>query len=124
MDMFATAVNCMDGRVQEPVIKFLKSKFGVKYVDMVTEPGPDKIIGENVDKFKINSIKQRLEISVNGHGSRIILIAGHADCAGNPVDKDTHIAQTLNSAASIKEWYPEVEVIPVWIGEDWKVEQL
>ena len=124
MKKFATAVNCMDGRVQEPVIRFMKKKFGVHYVDMITEPGPDKILADNKEKYKIGSIRQRLEISVRQHGSRIILMAGHEHCAGNPVDKMTHIAQILNSAATIRNWFPEVEIIPVWIGEDWEVEPL
>ena len=124
MGIFATAVNCMDGRVQEPVIRFMKSTYGVDYVDMVTEPRPDKILAEDADKYKMNSIKQRLDISVNKHGSKVILVAGHEHCAGNPVDKDTHIAQTLNSAATIKAWFPDVEVVPVWIGENWIVEAL
>jgi len=124
MKIFATAVNCMDGRVQEPVIRYMKTHFNVDYVDMITEPGPDKILAENSDKYKMNSIKQRLDISVKKHGSKVILMAGHAGCAGNPVDKETHIAQTLNSAATIREWYPEVQIVPVWIGEEWNVEPL
>lgn len=41
--IFATTINCMNGRVQIPVIDYMKSKYGVDYVDMVTEPGPNKI---------------------------------------------------------------------------------
>ncbi len=37
---FCTAINCMDGRTQLPVIEFLKNKLSVEYVDTVTEPGP------------------------------------------------------------------------------------
>jgi hypothetical protein len=29
-----------DGRVQEPVITWMKDAYGVQYVDDVTEPGP------------------------------------------------------------------------------------
>ena len=32
---FATAINCMDGRVQIPVIEYLKKEFKVDYVDMI-----------------------------------------------------------------------------------------
>jgi hypothetical protein len=45
---FATALNCMDGRVQDAVAKWTKDHFNVMYVDAVTEPGIDSIIrGEN-----------------------------------------------------------------------------
>ena len=36
---FATAINCMDGRVQLPVIKFLQERFKAEYVDIISEPG-------------------------------------------------------------------------------------
>ncbi len=124
MKKFATAVNCTDGRVQEPVIQYLKKQYGVHYVDMITEAGPDKILAENKEKYKINSIKQRIELSLRQHGSSVVLMAGHAHCDGNPVDKKIHIAQILNSAATIRNWYPDIEIIPVWIGEDWKIEPL
>lgn len=39
---FAAAINCMDGRTQVPVIEFLKNKYGVDYVDMITEPDPTR----------------------------------------------------------------------------------
>jgi len=39
--IFCTAVNCMDGRVQLPVINYLKERFSANYVDMITEPGPN-----------------------------------------------------------------------------------
>ncbi len=45
---FATALNCMDGRVQDTVAEWAKQHFNVTYVDAVTEPGIDSIIrGEN-----------------------------------------------------------------------------
>lgn len=124
MKKFATAVNCLDGRVQEPVILYLKKNYHVDYVDMITESGPDKILAENTEKFKINSIKQRIETSVRQHGSRVIVMIGHAHCTGNPVPKETHIAQILNSSATIRNWHPGLEIVPVWIGEDWVVEPL
>ena len=37
---FYTTINCMDGRVQLPVISYLMERFGVQYVDAITGPGP------------------------------------------------------------------------------------
>ena len=54
---FATAINCMDGRVQLPVTAFLKKKYGVDYVDVITEPGPNGILAANKDQSIIYSIK-------------------------------------------------------------------
>ena len=87
---FVTAVTCMDGRIQEPVSAYLKETFHVSYVDTITEPGPDRILAELVDYEIVKSIRRRLDISVDKHGSKIIAVIGHHDCAGNPVDRDTH----------------------------------
>ena len=43
---FCTAINCVDGRVQVPVINYLKKRFKVDYVNVVSEPGPSKILAE------------------------------------------------------------------------------
>ena len=71
-NIFATAINCMDGRTQLPVIEYMKSRYGVDYVDMVTEPGTNKILAENGDKTTIESIKRRVKISVERHNSKQI----------------------------------------------------
>jgi carbonic anhydrase-like protein len=49
---FGTAINCIDGRTQEPVID-LKQKYNIDGVDMVTFPGVDGVIsnGENSDEI-------------------------------------------------------------------------
>ena len=43
---FCTAVNCMDGRVQLPVISYMMDRFGADCVDVISEPGPNRIIAE------------------------------------------------------------------------------
>ena len=40
---FCTVVNCMDGRVQLPVIRYLQERFEVPYVDSITEVGPSGV---------------------------------------------------------------------------------
>jgi len=89
---FATALNCMDGRVQEPVSKFMKRKYKINFVDMITEPGMDKVLAEG-DNKKLEEIKKKIEISVKKHGSKIVAIVSHADCAGNPVREKEHLNQ-------------------------------
>ncbi len=52
---FATLINCMDGRVQLPVSRWIKKNFGVDFVDTITEPGPNGILANNKDKTLIKS---------------------------------------------------------------------
>ena len=52
----------MDGRVQDAVKNYMQKNYGVDYVDMVTEPGPDRIIcdKEECDLAVIEDIKKRV----------------------------------------------------------------
>ncbi len=118
---FCTAINCMDGRVQLPVIEYLKKKYRVEYVDMITEPGPNKILSDRTDQKLIESIFARVKISVEKHGSKHIVIIGHHDCAGNPTDEENQKAQTQNAINVIKNKFQNVEVIGLWVNKNWDV---
>lgn len=120
-NMFVTAINCMDGRVQLPVIEYMKSRYGADYVDMVTEPGPNRIIAEKGDKATIESIKRRVKISVERHNSKLIAIVGHHDCAGNPTDKEIQITHILSAIKTIKSWGFNVQITGLWVDENWMV---
>ncbi len=119
---FVTAVNCMDGRVQIPVIDYLKKKYGVDYVDMVTEPGPIKFVAENTDTAVVESIMSRVGISVNKHGSKTVAFIGHDDCAGNPVDRQTQEQQVRDCISRAKSWGFDIELIGLYVNKNWEVE--
>jgi hypothetical protein len=121
---FVTAINCMDGRTQEPVINFLKEKYDADYVDMITEPGPVKILAEGEDKLLVESIKQRVLISTQKHGSKVIAVVGHSDCAGNPEDKMMQLVQIAGSISAIDRWNLGTETVGLWVDENWQVSQV
>jgi hypothetical protein len=114
----------MDGRVQVPVMEFLKKKYGVDYVDMITEAGSNGILAANRDQPIIDSIKRRVGISTIRHGSKHIAIVGHHDCAGNPVDKETHLAHVRSAIKVVKSWGVKAEVIGLWVDDKWKVSEV
>ncbi len=114
----------MDGRVQLPVIHFLQKRFKASYVDMITEPGPNRILAEQKDLFKIDSVMLRVDISVKKHLSQSIAVIGHHDCAGNPVGKDKQITQIQKSVNFLKERYPQLTVIGLWVDEIWQVSEV
>ena len=118
---FCTSIHCMDGRIQEPIIKYLKDSYSMSYVDTITEPGPCKILAEKKDKNLVNSIIERIKISVNKHGSKLIAISGHYDCAGNPCDEEMQKKQIRESIKYLKNNYPEIEIIGLWIDNEWKI---
>ena len=121
---FAAAINCMDGRVQLPVIQFIRDKTGVKFVDMITEPGVDGKLAENNETTVIDSVDRRIRISIGAHGSNLIAVVGHYDCAGNPVDEGTHIEQIKAATAWLKSWYEGKTIVGLWVDQNWQVRQV
>ncbi len=121
---FATAINCIDGRTHIPVIEYLRDQFGVDYVDLVTEPGPNKILSENRDKTTVNSIKDRVRISLERHDSNLIAIVGHHDCTGNPTGEDTQKQQIVSAMNSVKSWNFGVRIVGLWVEEHWRVSEV
>ncbi|NGX48718.1 MAG: hypothetical protein K940chlam5_00308 [Candidatus Anoxychlamydiales bacterium] len=121
---FATAINCMDGRVQLPVIHWLKKEAQVDYVDMITEPGPNKVLSENKDRIVIESIKKRVEISTKRRILKLIAIVGHFDCLGNPAKKDTQLKEIRSAIEVVKSWNLDAKIIGLWVDENFKVNQI
>ncbi len=121
---FCTAVNCMDGRVQLPVIEFLRRRFDAQYVDMITEPGPNLILAAGGDAGRVQSIFARCDISVEKHGSLGIAVAGHHDCAGNPAGTREQLRHIEEAVKILKRRYPHVEVIGLWLDENFNVHEV
>lgn len=121
---FCTVINCMDGRVQLPVIKYMQKRFHANYVDAITEPGPNRVLADNQNAAQVQSIFDRLRISVEKHNSAGIAIVGHHDCAGNPAPKDSQLRQIEAAATQIGQAYPDVAVIGLWVDKDWVVHEV
>jgi carbonic anhydrase len=117
---FACAINCMDGRAQDAVKNYMKQRYGAIYVDMVTEPGPNKILAENSNTPIIENIKKRVEISVKHHGAKVVAIAGHFGCAGNPVEKEEQIKHLREAKKTVESFGFEVEIALLWVGDGWQ----
>lgn len=124
MKKFAAVINCMDGRVQIPVIKYIKKKYEVEYIDMITEPGPNKIIAENKECKTIDSIKERVKISIDNHGSDLIAIVGHYDCAGNPAEEEKQIEDIKLAVKNAESWNLGTKIIGLYVNEEWKVKKI
>ncbi len=118
---FATSISCMDGRIQIPINNWIKENYSVDYVDTITEPGVEKKISASID---IERTKSKVDISINRHKSRVIVISGHHDCAGNPVSKEEQISQISKGIDIIKSWNFDAQVIGIWINENWQVEKI
>lgn len=121
---FCTLVNCMDGRVQLPVITYLQKRFAAEYVDNVTEAGPNRILAEGRPASALQRILHRIRISLHKHGSTCIAIIGHWDCGANPQGKRGQVQQLRKAAALLHRTFPQTAVLPLWVDNEWRVTEL
>lgn len=113
---FGTALNCIDGRTQIPVIKWLKENFDVDYVDMITEPGMDKVLSQGT-WVEIEGLKESVIISITAHNSNVVAVVGHYDCVANPVSDCKHFHDIVESTHEVNSWGLTVKVIGLWVDE-------
>lgn len=119
---FATSVSCIDGRIQEPISDWIKKKYNVDYVDTITEPGLDKRIYEFPEISK--ELRKKAAISVRAHKSKLVVVSGHAECAGNPVSDEQHKDDIAKGIQVAKSWNLGVDVIGLWVDSNWTVHQV
>ncbi|MFI5272919.1 MAG: carbonic anhydrase [Ktedonobacterales bacterium] len=117
---FGTVVNCIDGRVQEPVAAWVKTQFGVDYVDMVTAPGPDGILTKGAPEA-VGRIRDDIRVSQQAHGSAVLAVAGHQGCAGYPVSPDEHLTAIRAAAAILSSWGLPMRVVGLWVNDTGQV---
>jgi hypothetical protein len=84
---------------------------------MITEAGADGMVARGT-QAQVDSIKQRVLISVNTHQSGFVVVAGHSDCAGNPGTEAEHIADIKAALAVVASWQLPIQVVGLWIN-DW-----
>jgi carbonic anhydrase len=121
---YCTVINCMDGRVQLPVIRYCQTRFDTPYVDSITEPGPNCVFAKQEPAVLVDSLLKKLAISVEKHKSVGIAIAGHHDCAGNLSPKVEQNQHTQKAVAFLQKHFPDMQVIGLWINDKWQVEEL
>src|ERR1051325_4666279 len=128
---FATAITCIDGRVQQPVADWMKLNTNVEYVDLITEPGPDKVLSSEttyvVDEIirKVSfSVKyhekltlRMISFSVKYHESPVVALCGHHDCAANHSNREEHIEQIMSGVRVLQSYDLRVRLLGLWLNE-------
>ena len=120
---FYTAINCMDGRIQESVANYIKKKYNVLFVDMITGAGPVKILS-NKKTENLESIISCIDISLKKHKSKGIAIVAHYDCAGNPVPDEEQKKLLKKAVIFLENKYINVSVCGLWVDKNKKVEKI
>jgi carbonic anhydrase len=119
VDRRMTCLNCMDGRVQLPVLTWIKSNYPVDFVDVITEAGIDGVLAKQED---INEILRSIAVSVNINKSNRLFIVGHHDCRGNPVGSEVHHTPIKEAVRRLKPHWSKLEVSGLWVNSTWNVE--
>ena len=119
METRATSLNCMDGRVQLPVLTWIKANYPVDFVDVITEAGMDGVLAKQED---ISEVLRSIKVSVNINQSTRLFVIGHHDCRGNPIDQKVHRKEIAAAVKRLKPLWPAQEIIGLWVNDQWQVE--
>ncbi len=92
----------------------------IDFVDLVTEAGADGALAtlpesENKRPFLANLKYKTFDVSVEGHGSRLIVVVGHEECAGHTVDNAQHKKDLKKAVSEIKKWAGPAKVIGLFL---------
>ncbi len=121
MPRFGTAITCIDGRVQEPVAKWLKEKYLLDFVDVISEPGVDRVLASEL-AVPQEHLRYELQLSVERHGSTVVAVVAHHDCAANPGSREEHVEQLHQALRVVRAWGFSASVEALWVNEEWQVE--
>ncbi len=122
---FGTAINCIDGRTQQVVIDYMKQKYNIDGVDMVTFPGADGIFSSaEQHSGEISLIQRAVSISIERHGSHTIAVVGHYDCAGNPGDSEHHYMHIRRAVSEVSSWNLQAQVIGLYVNDKREIEEV
>ncbi len=121
---FGTAINCIDGRTQQVVIDYMKQKYNIDGVDMVTFPGADGIFSSAEHSGEITLIQRAVSISIQRHGSHVIAVVGHYDCAGNPGDREHHYMHIRRAVSEVSSWNLQAQVIGLYVNDKREIEEV
>jgi len=93
----------------------MKLHLNVDYVDLITEPGPDKALALATDVTA--TVLKKVRFSASVHNPVALAIAGHHDCIANPVSKEEHFVQIKEAVGIIMAWGIRIRTIGLWVNE-------
>lgn len=122
---FGTVVNCTDGRVQYPVMNYLKKNYDFDFFDSANEAGPLRTLTKNSEKCRLITLKEQILTSVEEHDSRLIALVGHHDCTDNPGDRAFQEKQMDESLDYLQRSFGTgITYVGLYVNEKWEVEEI
>lgn len=115
---FAVVLSCIDGRVQRALADWVREQYDVDYADVITEPGVDAVLALG-DPAVREALLDKVCISRLAHLSSYLVVAGHHDCAANPVPQVVHEEQIRAAVRRLRAALPGFHVDGVFQDETW-----
>lgn len=101
----------------------MRRTYGVDYVDLITEPGPEWALTDPARAAVQAAIQRNARFSVAGHDAELVAVTAHDDCLGNDAEPGTRLAQLRAAQRLVTGWDLGVDVIALWVHMDGKVEE-
>ena len=74
---------------------------------------------------RIEHLRESLGVSAEAHRSGALVIAGHADCAANPVSEAQHRDHLRRALSRALTWAPpDMVVVGVWVDDEGRVTEV
>ena len=121
---FGTVINCTDGRVQYPVMDYLKKQYEFDFFDSANEAGPLRTLTKNSDKCRLITLKEQIRTSLEEHDSMLIALVGHHDCTDNPGDRAFQENQMDEALDYLQRSFgTSITYVGLYVNELWEVEE-
>ena len=98
-------INCIDFRFQNNINKLIDELNIKDDVDIINIPGG----GAKIDEYVSSSGKTMIDISIELHNPKTIILTGHEDCGAK-----TTIEDLKKKQLEYKKRYPEKNIIMKW----------
>lgn len=110
-----TLVNCIDGTVQLSAIDFAKKIWNVKWVDVITDVAPERILSEAKDREEVHHIHDNIEASLCNQRTKRLAIVSHSGCDVNKVSDDRKIEMLRRAVDHLRSKYADADVMGIWV---------
>jgi hypothetical protein len=84
----------------------------------------DGIISSSGNLDYIASIRNAVSISIEKHGSQIIAVVGHFDCAGNPGNREHHYAHVNKAIQQVSSWNFDAQIVGLYVNDKRQIEEV
>lgn len=121
---FGTVLNCIDGRVQDVVIDYLRQRWSVDHVDVITEPAPERVLAERTDSSTVARLRSAVLDSLDRQRYPRLALAAHSDCEPDPVSASVQRRRVEEAVNWLRNEFRRAEVLGLWVDETGKVHEL